>query len=153
MKGTIRSIRVVGLLLGVVAVLASSIPARAQEVVHSAFVLPFDVQWQGKTLPAGEYHFTASSAPFDQPNLSIRDAQGRPKMVAQPVLFETAGEPSGQSALTIVNRNGKRYVRSLQLGPMGTTRVYPVPNKKKADERELETSTRVIPVQNARTGR
>ena len=105
MKGTVRSIRVASLLLGLVAALASSNPAQAQKVVRSTFVLPFDVQWQGRTLPAGEYHFTASFAPLDQPGLSIRDAHGRPKMVVLPVIFKTTGESSGQSALTIVNRN------------------------------------------------
>jgi hypothetical protein len=84
MKGTLRSIRVAGLLLVLVAALSPSNPAQAQQVIHSTFVLPFEVQWQGRTLPAGDNHFTAPSAPLDQPSLIICDAQGLPKMVVQP---------------------------------------------------------------------
>ena len=148
MKGTIRSIRVVGLLLGLVAGLGSSHPAQAQKVVHCTFVLPFDVEWQGRTLPAGEYHFTAPlESPDPSGSLSIRDAQNRPKMVALPVLFQSGAEPSGESALIIVNHNGKRYVRSLELGPTGTTREYAVPSLTKAEKRELGARPQVVRIQ------
>lgn len=148
MRGTILSIRIAGLLLGLMAMFASGNAAQAQQVVQCSFVLPFDVQWQGRTLPAGEYHFTASFTPSDTTgSLSIRDAQSRPKIVVQPTVFKSGGESSGESVLTIINRKGKRYVRSLELGAMGATRVYSVPNLTKAERRGLEAPPRVIPIQ------
>jgi hypothetical protein len=148
----IRSIRVLGLLLGAVTVLAASSPVRAQEDLRYNFNLPFDVQWQGTTLAAGAYHFSAQAVSSDQSGvLFIRDAKGQPTVAALPVIVETGGAFSSQSALTIVRRNGKWCVQSLRLGPIGTTRVYPVPRQSKA-ERELQASGRVIPVQIAKSG-
>ena len=152
MLRTIRSIRVLGLLLGAVTVLAASSAVRAQEDVRYNFNLPFDVQWQGITLPAGAYHFTAQGVSSDQSGaLFIRDAKGRPTVAALPIAVETSGAFSSQSALTIVRRNGKWCVRSLRLGPIGTTRMYSVPSRSKA-ERELEASTQVVPVQIGKSG-
>ena len=152
MLRTIRSIRVLGLLLGAVTALAASSAVRAQEDVRYNVMLPFDVQWQGITLPAGAYHFTAQAVSSDQSGiLFIRDAKGRPTVAALPVTVETGGAFSRESALTIVRRNGEWCVQSLRLGPIGTTRVYPVPSQSKA-ERELEASARVIPVQIAKSG-
>ena len=151
MKKATLSFRVAGLLLGLVVMLASSSPLLAQEhakVVHCTFVLPFDVQWQDRTLPAGEYHFTGSFESSDAlGSLAIRDAQDRPKMIVQPLTLDQGAEPSGESALIIVNHNGKRYVRSLKLGAMGTTRTYSVPKLTDAERRELEAPPQVIPVQ------
>ena len=152
MLRTIRSIRVLGLLLGAVTALAASSAVRAQEDVRYNVMLPFDVQWQGITLPAGAYHFTAQAVSSDQSGvLFIRDAKGQPTVATLPVTVETGGAFSSQSALAIVRRNGKWCVQSLRLGPIGTTRVYPVPRQSKA-ERELQASGRVIPVQIAKSG-
>ena len=152
MLRTIRSIRVLGLLLGAVTALAASSAVRAQEDVRYNFNLPFDVQWQGTTLAAGAYHFSAQAVSSDQSGvLFIRDAKGQPTVAALPVTVETGGAFSSQSALTIVRRNGKWCVQSLRLGPIGTTRVYPVPRQSKA-ERELEASTQVVPVQIGKSG-
>lgn len=143
MKGTIHSIRVAGVLLGLVAALACSNSVRAQDAARGKFVLPFDVQWQGKTLPAGEYHFSLPSA---QPGgvLFIRDAQDRGKML---VMTPAKERFHGQNALTIVNRGGKQYVSSLALQWIGTL-VYSVPNQKRAErERALGASVQLIPVQ------
>jgi len=149
MKGTIRSIRVAGLLLGVTALLASSHTVRAQEDLRYNFSLPFEAQWQGRTLPAGRYYFSAQGVPSSTSGiLIIRDAEGHTMTAALPVAVETGGQLSAQSELTIVKRNGKMYVQSVHLGPSGTTHKYSVPNPKKAN-RELEASEQVISVQAA----
>jgi len=152
MLKTIRSIRVVGLLLGALTVLAANSPVQAQEDVRYSFVLPFDVQWQGRTLPAGAYHFSAQAASSDQSGvLFIRDVKGQPTVAALPITVETSGTFSNQSALTIVSRNGKWCVRSLHLGPNRITRVYSLPRQSKA-ERELEASAQVISIQIVKSG-
>lgn len=143
MKGTMHLIRVAGVLLGLVAALACSTPVRAQDL-QGKFVLPSEVQWQGSTLSAGEYHFTLSSTPSGMQSLFILDARHRVKML---VMSSLNGDFTGQSALTIVNRNGKRYVSSLALEPIRSTLVYFVPNQKKGAKRELEASVQIIPVQ------
>ena len=151
MLKTIRSIRVVGLLLGVMMVLAANSAVQAREDVRYNFVLPFDVQWQGMTL-AGAYHFSMQATPSDQSGvLFIRDAKGQPTVAALPITVETSGAFSNQSALTIVSRNGKWCVRSLRLGLNGTTRVYSVPRQSSA-ERELEASAQVISIQIVKSG-
>jgi len=61
MKTTIHSIRIVGTLLTIVAVLACCNSVLAMGETRADFVLPFDVQWNGATLPAGQYHLTLSS--------------------------------------------------------------------------------------------
>ena len=149
MKGTIRSIRVAGLLLGVVALLALSHTAQAQkEDLRYNFALPFAVQWQGQTLPAGEYHFIVQAVPSSTSGiLLIRDTEGRPKTATLPIILQTGRDFSNQSDLTIVSRNGKRYVQSLHLGQVGATRVYAVPNPSKAEERELAAQAQVVPIQ------
>ena len=61
MKTTIHSTRIVGTLLTIVAVLACCNSVLAMGETRADFVLPFDVQWNGATLPAGQYHLTLSS--------------------------------------------------------------------------------------------
>ena len=57
MKGLVHSIRMAIALLGLAVAFACPHAVRAQDVVRGSFVLPFEVQWQGKTLAPGEYHF------------------------------------------------------------------------------------------------
>lgn len=143
MKGTMHSMRVAGVLLGVMAALACANSVRAQEV-QGKFVLPSAVQWGGWTLPAGEYHFRLPSANSPNAMLIIRDARDRGKLL---VTARGKGSASHQSALTIVRRNGRRYVSSLALASIETTFVYSVPQEAKQGRPELEASVQVIPVQ------
>jgi hypothetical protein len=86
-------------------------PVRAQDLAQGTFVLPFEVQWGGKTLEPGEYHFRLPSPKFGEA-LLIRDAQGRAQLL---VMAWGKDDFSGPSMLTIVKRNGKRYVSSLAI--------------------------------------
>src|ERR1700747_2460352 len=80
-KAPMRSMRFAGALLTMATVLAYSGSVCAQAACQGNFVLPFDVQWNGRTLPAGQYHFTLSSATLGG-ILFIRDAQENGKMMA-----------------------------------------------------------------------
>ncbi len=124
MKRLFQSICMTSALLGLVA--AGPHPVRAQDLAQGTFVLPFEVQWGGKTLEPGEYHFRLPSPGFGSA-LLIRDAQGRAKLM---VLTGTKDDFSGPSMLTTVKRNGKRYVSSLAIQQLGAKLEYQVPRQK-----------------------
>src|SRR5262249_47374040 len=89
MKTTIYSIRIVGTLLTIVAVLACCNSVWALGESSGSFVLPFDVQWNGATLPAGQYDFTLSSGQLGGV-LHVRDGrQHRNMLVVAVALGET----------------------------------------------------------------
>ena len=140
MKRLFHSICMAGVLLGLVA--AGPHPVRAQDVAEGTFVLPFEVQWQGKTLQPGEYHFRLPSNRFSAP-MTIRDAQGRAQLL---VLTGAKDDFSGPSMLTIVKRNGKRYVSSLALKHLGAKLEYLVPRQKTEAGELREASVQNIPV-------
>jgi hypothetical protein len=140
MKRLFHSICMTGALLGLVAALPH--PARAQDAAHGTFVLPFEVQWQGKTLQPGEYHFRLPSDGFGAA-MYIRDAQGRTKLL---VLTGTKDDFSGPSILTVVKRNGKRYVSSLGLQQIGAKLEYVVPRQKTEASELREASVQNIAV-------
>jgi hypothetical protein len=140
MKRLFQSICMTGALLGLVAALPH--PARAQDAAHGTFVLPFEVQWQGKTLRPGEYHFRLPSPGFGSA-LLIRDAQGRTKLL---VLTGTKDDFSGPSILTVVKRNGKRYVSSLGIQQIGAKLEYVVPRQKTEASELREASVQNIAV-------
>jgi hypothetical protein len=142
MKGRIHSISMTGAILGLLAAFTCAYPVRAQDVVQGTFVLPFEVQWVGKTLVPGEYHFRLTSTALGGV-IKIRDAQDRTKLMLVTGLRD---DFSGPSTLAIVERNGKRYVASLALKQIGAKLRYPVPTQK-TDAAELtEASVQVIPV-------
>jgi hypothetical protein len=143
MKTRIHSIRIVGTLLTIVAVLASCSSLWALGETSGDFALPFDVQWNGTTLRAGQYHFVLSSGESSGVLLYIRDGRQNYKML---VVSRAIGEKPDRNALTIVRRQGKWYVASLVLKGRDATLEYRVPALTKA-EREMEASVQVIAVQ------
>jgi len=141
MKTTIHSIRIVGTLLTTIAVLACCSSVWGLGETSGNFVLPYDVQWNGRTLPAGQYHFTLSSGELHGV-LQIRDGRQNTMLVMAMGL----GKTPNRSALTILMRNGKWHVASLALEGKGTTLEYALPAPTKAD-REMQASIQVIAVQ------
>jgi hypothetical protein len=145
MKTTIHSMRIVGTLLTIVVVLACCNSVWALGETGGTFVLPFEVQWNGATLPAGQYHFTLSSGELSGA-LLIRDQRQKGRFAMTMGL----GKTPDRSALTIVRRKGKWYVASLALKSKSATLEYWVPPPTKA-ERELAASIQVIDVQIVRS--
>ena len=128
-------------LLGLVAMWPHAV--RAQDVAQGTFVLPFEVQWQGKTLERGEYHFRLPSARVGGV-ISVRDAKGRTKML---VVIGPKDDFSGPSILTIVERGGKKYVSSLAIEQIGAKLAYPVPGPKIGADELREAAVQTIPIQ------
>ena len=75
--------------------------------------------------------------------MTIRDAQGRAQLL---VLTGSKDDFSGPSMLTIVKRNGKRYVSSLSIKHIGVKLEYPVPRQKTEAGELKEASVQSIPV-------
>ena len=146
MKTTVHSIRILGTLLTIMAVLASCSSLWALGETEGNFVLPFDVQWNGTTLPAGQYHFTLSPGEWGGV-LHIRDGQQNAKML---VLAMALGKTPERTALTIVRRQGKWHVASLALEGKCATLEFSVPAPTRV-EREMAASIQVIPVQMIRS--
>ena len=142
MKPRPCSIRIFGVLLAMVAMLACSTAAWSQSRCAGSFVLPFDAQWNGRTLPAGEYYFSLTSGSVSG-ILFIRDTHQKGRMIAMSKGVDHLGK---DNALTLTKRNGTWHVSSLTLEPIGATLVYWLPASSKA-EREMEASTQVIAVQ------
>src|SRR5262245_18791869 len=140
MKRLFHAICMTSALLGLVA--AGPHPVRAQDLAQGTFVLPYEVQWGGKALEPGEYHFRLPSPGFGSA-LLLRDAQGRAKLQ---VLTGTKDDFAGPSMLTIVQRNGKRYVSSLAIGHLGAKFEYQVPRQKTEAGELREASVQNIPV-------
>ena len=59
----------------------------------------------------------------------------------------TRDDFSGPSVLTVVKRDGKRYVSSLVLESIGVKLEYRVPSQKTEDGELREASVQIIPVQ------
>src|SRR5215813_2281663 len=140
MRRLIHSICITGMLLGLVAAWPHSV--RAQDLSQGKFVLPFEVQWGGKTLEPGEYHFRLPSPKFNE-HLFILDAQGRAMLMVRSIGTDNF---SGSSMLTTVKRNGKRYVSSLAIKHLGAKFEYQVPRQKTEASELREASVQNIPV-------
>lgn len=111
--------------------LRSANPAAAQQTVCKGnFTLPYEVRWQGNTLPAGDYTFSMRS--FASPKLiQIQGPNGG--IFVMPVGTSQV-RAEDRSRITIELRGGSRFVRDLYLAEIGIHLRYSVP---KAPKEEL----------------
>jgi hypothetical protein len=142
MKRTL-SLPIVGLLLLAGSFLGPAVHAQ-QVDASGTFVLPYQVQWQGGTLPAGKYSFVVEKDSVATSGLTfVRGPRGiHGRLIAAAL---ATSDFNGKSSLLIVTVNGKQYVRSLRLGEIGTEFEYGVPKAKSGNIRDASVKT--IPVQ------
>lgn len=142
MTRTRRLLQVVGLVM--LATFTFSATAKAQTYGRGSFVLPYTVQWQNTTLAPGEYTFKVQNGGMAKIIVSIQDARhSNSRMLTVPGMTT---QFSGKSSLVIVTVNGKRFVRSLRMQPLGESYEYLVPMATREELRE--EATRIIPVRN-----
>ena len=110
--------------LAVSAVLLFAGVASAQDVSAGSFTLPVETRWGLATLPPGNYTYRLPSAAL--PAVVIVSGQGQKVMI-----MVTAGtsqhDVSDRSSLTLIRGGQKAFVRSFDLGHLGTTFYYRPP--------------------------
>jgi hypothetical protein len=141
MKRKIDSFRILGMLL--LAGITVSGTARAQQTfTGGSFVLPYQIQWQNATLPAGEYNFKVQFGGMARVIVTIQGVrQSTAKVLTVPGITDRF---SGRSSLVIVTVKGKRFVRWLRLEPFGEAFGYVVPKPTREELRE--EAVQIIPV-------
>jgi hypothetical protein len=117
--------------LGLAAICANSNPALAQSSsAWGRFTLPYEVNWKGSVLPAGDYTFTYSAM---SAVVSVRGSHGGTFILPTAVDKKQTGE---KSSLTIEGRGSTRFVREMYLADLGLHIRYAVPKIPK-NEKEL----------------
>lgn len=115
-------------------------------VYQGSFTLPYDVDWNGRFLPAGEYHFTLTSHASSDV-LTIKNEKEKTVARVMPVGF--SGAPAQQNELHVVTVDGKHYIRTLCLTFISSGLNYHVPKQSPA-EAESATMALVIPIKKSR---
>jgi hypothetical protein len=118
--------------VGLFSVVASALPAAAQEAAKGHFTLPCEVRWQGANLPAGNYTFSFESLAPQSPMI-LTGPNG--------TIFELGhidtNEPSSRASVLILERHkGVYVVREADLASLGIDIRYNVP-KQLREDREL----------------
>lgn len=114
------------------AVLAAGLCASAgyaQTGFAGKFTLPYEVQWGGKALPAGQYVITMHSV---RPTAIVQSTDGKIAFYT-PIPIQDRAE-KGATALKVLVRGHQRMVLSLNLPERGVRLVY---RPTTAAEREL----------------
>ena len=111
-------------------VVACALPASAHEAVKGHFTLPYQVRWQGASLPAGDYTFSLESLAGQSP-MTLRGPNG--------AMFQlghiSAGQPSEKASVLILEwRDGAYFVREMDLSNLGVQIRYDVPKQARSDK-------------------
>jgi hypothetical protein len=116
--------------VGLFSVVASALPTSAREAAKGHFTLPYEVRWQGATLPAGDYTFSFESL-----------APQTPMILSGPngTIFElgyiNTSEPSNRTSVLILERHkGVYVVREADLASLGIDIRYNVPKQLREDK-------------------
>src|SRR5260370_40373825 len=125
---TMKSIRNRMLVIAAFALAAVCVgvtPVSAQSAVKGSFTLPHEVQWQGATLPAGDYTFDMKSL-----GTPARIIIPGPKGFRVITALVTDEKSSERSLLLVQQRGGKSVVSDLYLAPVGRCLRYAVPKSR-----------------------
>ncbi len=113
--------------------------ASAQGPVSSGqFTLPFDAQWGGATLPAGDYKFTLNSTALPA---FVRIEQGQRNVALVMAQSSEASDTTKQSELIVTRSGDRARIRVLHLAGVGTDFYYSAP---KAESREMASAPELI---------
>jgi hypothetical protein len=119
--------------------------AQQSSAFNGKFRLSEPVNWQGKTLPGGEYTFSVSSTSFPA-RLILHGPKGAVVIVAS---GRSDGFPVHHCTLTIELRGGTRFVRELSLNNPPMAFRYWVPSIPKNEPAQQALRTERIPITSA----
>jgi hypothetical protein len=111
--------------------------ATAQSYASGSFTLPYEVDWHGETIPAGQYSFEIQQS-IPQAIVIIRDMEHPRQIMLIGSAAAVSKAPLRSSALEIVTVDGKHYVHSLDISPVGASLIYWSP--KLSDEKSPKTN-------------
>jgi hypothetical protein len=124
-----------GLLALAIMLVASAVPANAQQVYKATFTLPFEAQWGSTVIEPGEYTVTVE----DAPGQNLVRLHGAAEIAVFPGLSNW--EPYGEKAkLVFVNINGLYTLRTFDASAIGKEFTFPV-HKAKGERAQLTTVT------------
>lgn len=128
--------------VGLFSVVASALPTSAREAAKGHFTLPFEVRWQGATLPAGDYTFSFESLTAQTP-MVLSGPNG--------TIFElgyiNSSEPSNRKSVLILERHkGVYVVREADLASLGIDIRYDVPKQLRESKElaQVPTTDRIL---------
>lgn len=120
--------------IGIVAIAAFAGQTAAQSnSAWGSFTLPYEVNWKGVVLPAGDYTFSLKTRALPA-MLDVRGPNGRAFIMAT-VLDEKKADHQN-SSLTIEGRGGTRFVREMYLADIDLRICYSIPRAPQ-NEKEL----------------
>jgi hypothetical protein len=140
-----HGLKLAAVLVLVAFALVSQGRAQQSSAFNGKFSLSEPVNWQGKTLPGGEYTFSVSSTSFPA-RLILHGPKGAVVIVAS---GRSDGFPVHHSALTIELRGGARFVRELSLNNPPVAFRYWVPSIPKNEPAQQALRTERIPIVSA----
>jgi hypothetical protein len=124
-----------GLLALAIMLVASAVPANAQQVYRATFTLPFEAQWGNTVIEPGEYTITVE----DAPGQNVVRLHGSAELAVFPGL--SLWEPYSEKAkLVFVNINGIYTLRAFDAAAIGKAFTFPV-HKSKGERAQLTTVT------------
>ena len=146
MKNVVRFMKIAA--WWAVLLLVPTLSAVAQSEFTSArFDLPFQVEWQGRTLPPGHYEVEVKSELLHTITM-LRKISKSGEFLEKPIEFfsRSGNSYDGVNSLTIATKSGKAYVRSFRFGDVGKEFVYATP-KEPAATRRATAALQILPVQ------
>jgi hypothetical protein len=121
-------------------------PAVSAQTVAGKISLPYQVEWLGSIIPAGQYTFSIPDSTL-HPFVVLRNSEDRRGIV---LMFEPGASydySSPASVLDIVIIDGRRYVKSLGLAPLQRRLVFRTPEHKLHESPHNIVSAQSIGVQ------
>jgi hypothetical protein len=103
--------------------------AASAQTVAGKISLPYQVEWQGSIIPAGQYTLSIPDNTLHK-FLVLRSAWNRGGIV---LMFEPGASydySSPESVLDIVSIDGRRYVKALGLAPLQRKLIFRTPEHK-----------------------
>ena len=123
-----------GLLALAIVMVASAIPANAQQLYRATFTLPFQAQWGNTVIEPGQYTITVEEA-LGQKLIRVHGSQ-------ELVMFagRSNSEPYGDNGkLVFVNVNGLYTLKAFNAAAIGQAFIFPA--QKARSERAAQAIT------------